>query len=73
MEQGMNYFYLNSVRRKRRNKIFSPAAPEYQSLFRCPNFVSAGICLSVGRAISADRSRNRRTQILRSTHESFAS
>jgi hypothetical protein len=51
--------------RKRRNKIFSPAAPEYQNLFGCPNFVSAGICLSVGQAICADRSRNRRTQILR--------
>ena len=70
MEQGMNYFYPNSVRRKRRsNKIVSPAAPEYQNLFRCPNLVSAGI---VGRAICTDRSRNGRTQILRSTHESFA-
>ena len=59
MEQGMNYFYPNSVRRKRRNKIFSPVAPVYQNLFRSPNFVSAGICLSVERAICADRSRNR--------------
>jgi hypothetical protein len=43
MEQGMNYFYPNSVRRKRRNKIFSPAAPEYQNLFRCPNFVTGDL------------------------------
>jgi hypothetical protein len=68
MGQGMNYFYLNSVRRKRRNKSF---LPQHLNIKIC-SAVSAGICLSVGRAICADRSRNRRTQILRSTHESFA-